>query len=45
MKKEEIQKIVEKQREYYKRGATISVEFRIQQLKKLYNAIKNMRMI
>lgn len=37
---EEIKSLLEKQREYYKSGETISVKFRIQQLKKLYNAVK-----
>lgn len=37
---EEIKSLLEKQKEYYKSGETISVKFRIQQLKKLYNAVK-----
>lgn len=40
MNKEEISMLLEKQREYYRTGATIPVDFRIQQLKKLYNEIK-----
>ena len=36
----EIQNILEKQRKYYKSGATIPVNFRIAQLKKLYATIK-----
>ena len=37
---EEINSVLEKQREYYKSGETISVKFRVQQLKKLYNTVK-----
>lgn len=40
MTKEEISSLLAKQRAYYKSGATIPVEFRIAQLKKLYAAIK-----
>lgn len=36
----EIKALLEKQRAYYRSGATIPVSFRIEQLKKLYNAIK-----
>lgn len=36
----EIQAMLEKQKAYYKSGATIPVKFRIEQLKKLYNIIK-----
>ena len=36
----EIQSLLEKQRKYFKSGATIPVKFRIEQLKKLYNAVK-----
>ncbi|MBQ8794470.1 MAG: aldehyde dehydrogenase family protein, partial [Clostridia bacterium] len=36
----EIQTLLGKKREYYKSGATISVKFRIEQLKKLYAAVK-----
>ena len=36
----EIQTLLGKQREYYKSGATIPVKFRIEQLKKLYAAVK-----
>ena len=37
----EIQALLEKQREYFLSGATIPVEFRIAQLKKLYDAVKS----
>lgn len=40
MTSQEIQTLLEKQREYYKSGATIPVDFRIKQLKKLYKAVK-----
>lgn len=40
MTAQEIQSLLQKQREYFKSGATISVSFRISQLKKLYTAIK-----
>ncbi len=36
----EIQSLLEKQREYYRSGATVPVKFRIGQLKKLYNTVK-----
>ena len=36
----EIQALLEKQRKYYKSGETVPVEFRIEQLKKLYAAVK-----
>ncbi len=36
----EIQYLLEKQRQFYKSGATLSVDFRIAQLKKLYAAVK-----
>ena len=36
----EIQSLLEKQRKYFKSGATIPIKFRIEQLKKLYNAVK-----
>lgn len=36
----EIKALLEKQSAYYRSGATIPVSFRIEQLKKLYNAIK-----
>ena len=36
----EIQTLLGKQREYYKSGATIPVQFRIEQLKKLYATVK-----
>ncbi len=37
----EIQNLLEKQRTFYKSGATIPVDFRIKQLKKLYQVVKN----
>lgn len=40
MTAQEIQSILQKQRDYYQSGATFSVEFRIKQLKKLYAAVK-----
>ena len=40
MTKEHIQNLIEKQRIFYKSGVTIPVDFRIKQLKKLYNAIR-----
>ena len=40
MTSEKISSLLAKQREYYKSGATISVKFRIEQLKKLYATIK-----
>lgn len=40
MTSEEILMLLEKQQKFYKTGSTISVKFRIEQLKKLYNAIK-----
>ena len=33
-------RLLEKQRRFYQSGATIPVDFRIQQLKKLYAAVK-----
>jgi len=36
----EIHSLLQKQRDYYQSGATVSVEFRIRQLKKLYDAVK-----
>ena len=36
----EIQSLLEKQRKYYRSGATIPVKFRIEQLNKLYQAVK-----
>jgi aldehyde dehydrogenase (NAD+) len=38
---QQIQGMLEKQRKFYKSGATIPVNFRIAQLKKLYNYIKD----
>lgn len=40
MTNEQIANVLEKQRKYYRSGVTISVAFRIEQLKKLYAAIK-----
>ena len=40
MTNQEIQALLEKQRAYYRTGATIPVAFRIAQLKKLYAAVK-----
>ncbi len=40
MNQQEIQHLLEKQRTFYKSGATIPVAFRIEQLKKLYAAVK-----
>lgn len=40
MTSKQIQSLLEKQRVYYKSGATISVNFRIEQLKKLYATVK-----
>ena len=36
----EIQSLLEKQREFYRSGATVPVKFRLQQLKKLYAAVR-----
>lgn len=40
MTKQEIQALLQRQREYYNSGATIPVEFRARQLKKLYAAVQ-----
>ena len=40
MTKRDIENLLEKQRVFYKSGATIPVRFRIEQLKKLYAAVK-----
>ena len=40
MTSEEIQSLLEKQRVYYRSGATIPVKFRVDQLKKLYETVK-----
>lgn len=40
MTNEQIRSLLEQQRRYYKSGVTIPVQFRIQQLKKLYETIK-----
>ena len=40
MTQNEIRSLLEKQREFYRSGATVSVKFRLQQLKKLYAAVR-----
>ena len=40
MTSEQIKSLLEKQRTYYKSGATVPIKFRIEQLKKLYAAVK-----
>ena len=40
MTREQISSLLEKQRNYYKSGATIPVKFRMEQLRKLYAAVK-----
>ena len=40
MTSQEIQNLLEKQRIFYRTGGTIPVSYRIEQLKKLYNAVK-----
>lgn len=40
MTSQEIQALLDDQREYYRSGATIPIKFRIEQLKKLYEAVK-----
>ena len=40
MTSEQIKSLLEKQRAYYKSGVTVPVEFRIEQLKKLYATVK-----
>ena len=40
MTNEQISSLLENQRKYYKSGVTIPVKFRIEQLKKLYDAVK-----
>ena len=40
MTNEQISQLLKTQREYYKSGETIPVRFRINQLKKLYDAVK-----
>lgn len=40
MTNEEINVLLDRQRKFYKTGATIPVDFRITQLKKLYNTVK-----
>ena len=36
-----VEQILEKQRTYFLKGDTLSIPFRIRQLKKLYQAVKN----
>ena len=43
MTSEQINSLHEKQRKYYKSGATIPVKFRVEQLKKLYATVKNIK--
>ena len=38
---QEIQALVERQREFYRSGATLSIKFRKEQLRKLYRAVKS----
>ena len=40
MTREEIEVLLQKQREYYRSGATLSAKFRIEQLKKLYSTVR-----
>ncbi len=40
MTNEEIRSLLEAQRKYYRSGATLSLKFRTEQLKKLYSAVK-----
>ena len=40
MTREHIAGLLDRQREYYRSGATIPVDFRIEQLKKLYATVK-----
>ena len=40
MTQQEIQALLEKQRTYYRSGATIPIKFRIEQLKKLYTTVE-----
>lgn len=40
MTAQEIKNLLEKQRDYYRSGATVPVSFRVEQLKKLYGAVK-----
>ena len=40
MTSNQISNLLQKQKEYYKSGATIPVDFRMEQLKKLYAAVK-----
>ena len=40
MTSEEIKALLERQRSYYKSGATMPVKFRVAQLKRLYDAVR-----
>ena len=40
MTNKEIQDLLESQRKYYRSGATLSVKFRVEQLKKLYATVE-----
>ena len=40
MKTQGIKTLLERQRQYFKTGATLPVDFRLAQLKKLYTAVK-----
>ena len=40
MTNQEIENLLESQRKFYKSGVTIPVDYRIKQLKKLYNTVK-----
>ena len=40
MTNEQIKELLEKQRKFYRSGATIPVKFRVEQLKKLYSTVK-----
>ena len=44
MTNQEIKDLLEKQRHYYRTGATLPVKFRIAQLRKLYAAVKRYEM-
>ena len=39
-----IDNILEKQKKYFASGATLPVKFRVEMLKKFYNAVKNMKL-
>ena len=40
MSKKSIEKLLADQRKYFQRGATLSVDFRIDMLKRLYGTVK-----